>query len=80
MILSEVVLYMEEGVEGGPSQGDGPGSIFNCGQMPIFTIAEGPWPNTTEKARVSFNVHNHQRSLCNDHRSLLNTAGVWGTL
>ena len=31
-------------------------------------MVEGPCPNTTQKTRVSFNVHN-------DRRSLLNTVG-----
>ena len=52
-----------EGVEGGPLQDDGPGLIFHCGRRPIFTMVEGPWPNTTQKARVSFNVHNDRRSF-----------------
>ena len=69
---------MYEGVEGGPPQDDGPGLIFHCGQRPIFTMVEGPWPNTTQKAYVSFNVHNDQRSLCSDRRSFLNTAGGLG--
>ena len=36
-------------------------------------MVEGRWPNTTQKACVSFNVHN-------DRRSLLNTDGVWGAV
>ena len=35
-------------------------------------MVEDPWPNTTQKARLSFNVHSDRRSLCNHHRSLLN--------
>ena len=34
-------------------------------------MVEGPWPNTTQEACMSFNVHN-------DCRSLLKTPGVWG--
>ena len=59
-------------MEGGPSQDDDPGLILYCGRRLIFTMVEGPWPNTTQKARVSFNVHNDRRSLCNDRRSLCN--------
>ena len=39
-------------------------------------MVEGPWPKRTQKACVSFNVYNDRRSLCNHHRSLLNTAGA----
>ena len=52
-----------EGVEGGPPQDDGPGLIFQC----------GPWPNGTQKACMSFIVHN-------DRGPLLNTAGGLGAL
>ena len=68
-----------QGVEGGPSHDDGPGLIFHYGQRPILiTMVEVSWPNTTQMACVSFSVHNDRRSSCNDCRSLLNTAGVWG--
>ena len=60
-------------MEGGPPQDDGPGLISIVVEGPIFTMVEGPWPNTTQKARVSFNVHN-------DRRSFLNTAGGLGAL
>ena len=69
-----------ERVEGGPHQNNGPGLIFHCGRRPIFTMVEGLWPNTTQKACVSFNVHNDQRSLCSHFRSFLNTAGDLGAL
>ena len=62
----------------GPPQDDGPGIIFHCGR--IFTIVEGPWPNITQKAPVSFNVHSDRRSLCNHRRSLLNRVGGLGAL
>ena len=51
------------GWKGGSPQDDGPGLIFEC----------GPWPNATQKACMSFNVHN-------DGGSLLNTAGGLGVL
>ena len=41
-------------------------------------MVEDQWPNTTQKARVSFNVYSDRMSLCNHHRSLLNTAGGMG--
>ena len=52
-------------------ENDGSGLIFYCGRRPIFTLVEGPWPDTTQRARVSFNVHN-------DRMSLLNTSGDLG--
>ena len=71
-----------EGVEGGPPKDVSLGLIFHCGQRPIFTMVEGPWPNTTQKVHVFFNVHNDRRSLCSDRtcRSFLNTAGALGVL
>ena len=41
-------------------------------------MVEGPWPNTSQKARVSFSVHNDRRSLCSDRRSFISTAGGLG--
>ena len=41
-------------------------------------MAEGPWPTTTQKAHVSFNVHNDRMSLCSDRMSFLSTAGGLG--
>ena len=49
------MAHIIEGVEGGPPQVDGSGLIFHCGRR----------PNTTQKARMSFNVHNDRRSLLN---------------
>ena len=69
-ISKQIFVGLYEGVEG--AQDDGLG--FHCGQRPIFTMVEGLWPSTTQKARLSFNAHNDRRSLCNHRRSLLNTA------
>ena len=41
-------------------------------------MVQDQWSNTAQKACVSFNVHSKRRSLCNHHRSLLNTAGGSG--
>ena len=56
----------------GSPQHDSSGLIFHCGSRSIFTMVEDPWPNTAQKARVSFNVD--RRKLYNHHRSLFNTA------
>ena len=54
----------------GSPRDDDPGLIFHCGRRSIFTMVEGLWPSTTQKARVSFNVHNDRRSFCNHRRSI----------
>ena len=43
-------------------------------------MVEDPWPNTTQKARVSFNVHNDrgQYAVTIGHCSM--QLGVWGAV